>query len=476
MLAGDTPASRTAAGSTDDVDDIELRVVGGFLKGNKLPLGDGVDQNDCRSDHVPVRRAAARRASTRSSSAPSRATTRPRASRRRKTAEGAPRRRPRPLGRLDHHDPRPAAPAPQSSSPASPPSRVAAGVLARPAALGAPAAARAADGARPSARPAPRPTQRIAALQAIVRARPRAPTPAPTLADAYLQKRPRDRRRRLLHRAPTASCAARCGRDPRDVGALTGRGALALAAPRLPRRPALRRAGAPRSRPELVEPYGVLVDAQVELGRYGAAGATLQRMVDLKPDLAVLRARLLLPRAARRPRRRAIEAMRLAVSAGGDAPENVAYVQTLLGNLELRRAAASRAARATPTARRSRASRATSPAAAGLARVDAARGDLGAAIRALPRAPSPACRCPSTSIALGETELAAGRAAAARGATSRWSAPSSGCCAPAASNTDVELALFEADHGTPARGRRAGAGARGPRRRACARPTRWAGR
>ena len=31
---------------TDDVTDIELRVVGGFLKGNKCPLGDGVDQND----------------------------------------------------------------------------------------------------------------------------------------------------------------------------------------------------------------------------------------------------------------------------------------------------------------------------------------------------------------------------------------------------------------------------------------------
>jgi hypothetical protein len=26
--------------------DISERVVGGFLKGNKLPLGDGVDQND----------------------------------------------------------------------------------------------------------------------------------------------------------------------------------------------------------------------------------------------------------------------------------------------------------------------------------------------------------------------------------------------------------------------------------------------
>ena len=35
-------------------------MVGGFLKGNKLPLGDGVDGNDkpFRAD-VPVRRAAA---------------------------------------------------------------------------------------------------------------------------------------------------------------------------------------------------------------------------------------------------------------------------------------------------------------------------------------------------------------------------------------------------------------------------------
>ena len=32
--------------AADDVTDIAERVVGGFLKGNKLPLGDGVDQND----------------------------------------------------------------------------------------------------------------------------------------------------------------------------------------------------------------------------------------------------------------------------------------------------------------------------------------------------------------------------------------------------------------------------------------------
>ena len=38
--------------------------------------------------------------------------------------------------------------------------------------------------------------------------------------------------------------------------------------------------------PGVVKPYGVIVDAQVELGRYDAAERTLQRMVDLKPNLS----------------------------------------------------------------------------------------------------------------------------------------------------------------------------------------------
>ncbi len=41
--AATTPASRTAAGSSDDVVDIEEQAVAGFLKGNKVPLGDGVN-------------------------------------------------------------------------------------------------------------------------------------------------------------------------------------------------------------------------------------------------------------------------------------------------------------------------------------------------------------------------------------------------------------------------------------------------
>jgi uncharacterized protein DUF4331 len=46
VLAGDTQGFPNGRRLTDDVTDIELRVVGGFLKGNKLPLGDGVDRND----------------------------------------------------------------------------------------------------------------------------------------------------------------------------------------------------------------------------------------------------------------------------------------------------------------------------------------------------------------------------------------------------------------------------------------------
>jgi hypothetical protein len=46
VLAGDTQGFPDGRRLGDDVVDIAERVVGGFLKGNKLPLGDGVDQND----------------------------------------------------------------------------------------------------------------------------------------------------------------------------------------------------------------------------------------------------------------------------------------------------------------------------------------------------------------------------------------------------------------------------------------------
>ena len=146
----------------------------------------------------------------------------------------------------------------------------------------------------------------------------------------------------------------------------------------------------------------------------------------------------------------AVDAMRRAVAAGGPALENVAYVQSLLGGLELARG---RLRRGAPRVRRG----------AGRDAGLRARRRGPRAARRRSRRPAPARSArwrgvvarlplPEYVIALGETELAAGRAAGRRGATSRWCARSSSCSPRRASNTDVELALFEADHGSPARG------------------------
>src|SRR4029077_3114791 len=46
VLAGDNAGFPNGRRLTDDVVDIDLQVVAGALKGNKVPLGDGVNQND----------------------------------------------------------------------------------------------------------------------------------------------------------------------------------------------------------------------------------------------------------------------------------------------------------------------------------------------------------------------------------------------------------------------------------------------
>ena len=140
--------------------------------------------------------------------------------------------------------------------------------------------------------------------------------------------------------APSARRAERSYRaalrnDPRNVQATVGLGILALSAHdfagglRYGQR-------ARRLAPGLIQPYSVVVDGLVELGRYPEAERALQRMVDLKPTLASY-ARVSYYRELRGDLAGAARAMSLAVAAGGGAPENVAYVQTLLGDLELQR-------------------------------------------------------------------------------------------------------------------------------------------
>jgi tetratricopeptide (TPR) repeat protein len=284
----------------------------------------------------------------------------------------------------------------------------------------------------------------IASLQATVRSHPREAGEYVLLADAYLQKVRETGDAGYYARAEGVLGIAR-RIDPRNSALYTGLGTLALA--RHDFRDALRYGQRAHAlAPDLVRPLGVVVDAQVELGRYGAAARTLQQMLDAKPNLASY-ARTSYLRELHGDLTGAARAMRLAVDAGGAAPENVAYVQTLLGQLELTRGRLDAASHAYRLALYRFPGYA--PAEAGLARVDAARGRLGPAIDRL-RAVSTRLPLPEYVIALGEAELAAGRPAQARSDFALVRAEQRLLAANGV-NTDTEIAVFEADHGSPAR-------------------------
>jgi tetratricopeptide (TPR) repeat protein len=286
--------------------------------------------------------------------------------------------------------------------------------------------------------------QLIASLQVAVRAHPRDADQYVLLADAYMQKVRETGDAGYYVRADGVLKIAR-RIDPRNSALYTELGTLALA--RHDFRAALafgQRAHA--LAPDVVRPLGVIVDARIELGQYAAAGRTLQRMIDAKPNLASY-ARVSYFRELHGDLTGAESAMRLAVDAGGAAPENVAYVQTLLGQLELTRG---RIGAADDAYRLALYRFPGYPAAmAGLARVDIARGRLAPAIRRL-RDVVARLPLPEYVIALGDAELAAGLPRRAHADLALVRAEQRLLAANGV-NTDTEIALFEADHGSPAR-------------------------
>ncbi len=291
----------------------------------------------------------------------------------------------------------------------------------------------------------------IESLQRVVADQPGRAQGYAELGDAYLQ-RTRETGDPSLYARAERSFDAALRRDPRNVTATIGAGTLALA--RHDFAEGLRLGERARQlAPGTARPYAVIVDSQVELGRYSDAARSLQRMVDLKPNLASY-SRVSYYRELSGDLRGAVEAMALAVSAGGGAPENVAYVQTLLGDLELNRGRVSAAAAAYRQALAGVAD--YLPAQAGLARVDVARGRLSAAADRL-RSVSQRLPLPGYLVSLAEIELALGRNAA--GATDlELVRAQRRLLAAAGTRADVELVLFEADHGDPDRAARLGRG------------------
>jgi tetratricopeptide (TPR) repeat protein len=280
----------------------------------------------------------------------------------------------------------------------------------------------------------------VAGLQAELRLRPHDVKALETLGLAYLQ-RVREtgdasyypKADGILHEALALS--------PRDLIATAGLGQLALARHRFSQALVLGR------RAEAISPttagvYGVIGDADVELGRYRQAFAAFDRMAALKPSVAsyarVSYARELLGHPAE-----AMTAMQLAASAAAGEREAFAWTQVQLGLLDLsvgRYRAAERCMRLALRA---------FPGYAfgldGMAQAQAALGRLPAAAgyerRAVARVP-----LPQYVSFLGDLDAVTGHRAAAAREYALIDVIERLLAANGVRN-DLDIALFDADHG-----------------------------
>jgi tetratricopeptide (TPR) repeat protein len=283
----------------------------------------------------------------------------------------------------------------------------------------------------------------VADAQATVRAAPASASSYASLGEAYLGRARETGDPSFYSRADRAFSAA-LRRDPRSVAALAGAGTLAGLRHDFSEQLRLG-AEARRFAPALARPLTVIADAQVELGRYDDAARTLQRLVDVKPGLPAY-ARVSYFRELHGDVGSAVEAMRFAISAGGG-PESAAYVETLLGDLELSRGGLAAARTAYREALRDLPS--SPQALTGLARIDAAGGALPRAAALLRRSTD---RLPLTTslVLLAEVEHALGRKRVASDAlaAARFQHRLLGT---RGTSPDAEAVLFEANHGSPAR-------------------------
>lgn len=292
-------------------------------------------------------------------------------------------------------------------------------------------------------RPAPSTRQRIADLQTRLKALPDDWVAYSQLGAVYLQQA-RETGDPTYYQKADEALAEALRREPGDYAALAAAGELALA--RHDFAGALQIGQQARDlNPQRTVAYGIIADAQVELGRYAEAAETLQAMVNLRPDLSSY-SRIAYLRELHGDLDGALEAMQLAVDAGGPSREASLWTRVQLGHLRFN---TGRLAEAEAEYQRALAvDPAYVHALAGLARVAAARADYATAIRLYQDVTA---RLPSAEyvIALGDVYAAAGQAANAQQTYDLVSAIDQLYRANGV-NTDLELALFLADHGAAA--------------------------
>ena len=231
------------------------------------------------------------------------------------------------------------------------------------------------------------------------------------------------------------------GLDPANVHALTGLGGIALARHRFAEALRIGRA-AQAAAPGTASPYGVVGDALLELGRYRAAFAAFDRMAALKPNTSSY-SRVAYARELRGDVAGAIAAMELALDAAIGRPEATAWTAVELGKLHWSQGRIAESAshyrfalQVVPG---------YVPALDALARVEAARGNLGRAL-SLQRRAVAAMPLPHYVAQLADLLTRAGRKAEAKeqyaliGAIERLQAANG-------VEIDLETALYRVDHG-----------------------------
>jgi tetratricopeptide (TPR) repeat protein len=229
--------------------------------------------------------------------------------------------------------------------------------------------------------------------------------------------------------------------EPKDSIAVSGLGSLALSRHRF--RDALALGERARAlNPYSAQPWGVIGDAQVELGRYREAFASFDRMNKLRPSLSSY-ARVSYGRELIGHTAGAIHAMKLAVDAATGGAEPTAWTHVQLGKLYFNHG------RYRPAEREYRLALQAFPGYSygldALAQVLAARREYRGAIAAERQAVD-AIPLPQYVAALGDLYRVTGRPALARrqyeliGTIEKLLAANG-------VKTDLEIALFQVDHG-----------------------------
>ena len=179
--------------------------------------------------------------------------------------------------------------------------------------------------------PAPQPLQvQIDTLQAALKTTPGSAADYAKLGWLLTQRVRENADPQLYARAGEAFDAA-LKLEPQQLDALLGQGSLALSRHQFA--DALRWGEQARIvNPYRAQVYGVIGDAQNELGKYPEAAATIQKMVDTRPDLASY-SRVSYVRELHGDTSGAIDAMMRAVTAGSPGAEGTLWSQVQLGHL-----------------------------------------------------------------------------------------------------------------------------------------------